>query len=77
MSWSFGSYNLSAPSFLSCSCRDCVVDVSFGAGYPTISCSLHFDKLRLPILVSVCCEKKFFFGEGRERHLAVDIRISI
>ena len=53
-------YHLSAPSFLSCNCRDCAVDVSFGTGYPTISCSLHFDQLRLPILVSVW-EKKFLW----------------
>lgn len=34
------------------SCRTCVVNVSTGAGYHLVLCSLHFDWLRFSLMIS-------------------------
>lgn len=41
--------------------RSCVIDVSAGAGYHTVSCSLQLGQLCFSVLVSVYCKKEFLW----------------
>lgn len=54
-----------------------LVNALVGVGHTIVSCSLHFNQLRISIMVSICYKKNFFADEGWDLLLYVGIRISI